>query len=63
MSQQVRGLKALLAVEKDKASTGDGNRVGLGARYLNTESFSGVVKHRSQGSVSMPDDRRRKSFL
>lgn len=61
LDENVRGLKRLLAVEKDKSVSGDSaelaSRVGPGARFLNTENLSGVAQHRSRGTVTMSAER------
>lgn len=61
LQENIRGLKKLLAVEREKTASSDpsrlSNTVGDGARYLNTDNFSGVLRHRHQGTVSMSAER------
>ncbi|NIL93311.1 MAG: ferredoxin [Woeseiaceae bacterium] len=60
---RINGLQALLDVEKAKST--DANEpasiktsVGLGSRYIDSGALSGMLEHRSHGSVEMPEERR-----
>ncbi len=55
---RVRGLTALLAVEKAKA--GEGGNGGHGAQFFDTGALSGMLEQRAAGAVSMPAGRRRR---
>lgn len=61
LEENLRGLTRLLAIEKEKSPDASRSigKIGGGA-WLDTESFSGVVRHRQQGSRAMPEQRHRR---
>jgi hypothetical protein len=63
IDSRVRGLDALLDVEKAKSA--DANKpgniqtsVGLGSQYFDSSALSGALEQRAAGSVEMPAERR-----
>lgn len=63
VDERIRGLSELLAVERGKSASGlepavVQQKVGAASRYFDSRAFSGVMEHRTQGSINMPAARK-----
>jgi ferredoxin len=63
VDERIRGLSELLAVEKEKSASAFEpgavkQKVGTASRYFDSKALSGVMEHRTQGSINMPVDRK-----
>jgi ferredoxin len=63
IDKHIHGLQALLDVEKAKSADAiepDSveTSVGAGSRHFDSGALSGMLEHRAQGSVEMPEERR-----
>jgi ferredoxin len=63
VEERIRGLSELLAVEKEKSAAAlepasVQQKVGTASRYFDSKALSGVMEHRTQGSIIMPAERK-----
>jgi len=63
VDKHIHGLQSLLDVEKAKSADANEpgnvkNSVGAGSHYLDSGALSGMLEHRTHGSVEMPVERR-----